>query len=729
GGGGCGGAETFNWASPLPFVKNKSKQEQTLEDMEGFAMEGLRTLLVAVADISWEVYSRWEVLFDAASTDMVEIEKRKEGGFNAIDALMDEVEVGMHLLGCTAIEDKLQKGVGGCISDLQNAGIGVWMLTGDKEETAVNIGVACQLLRPEAEMERVVINMDPRTGYRNVKEIWERLEEEHLRLEDDIVAAREQGRAPRDRALVIDGQSLILATHPSCRAELATFAMECKAVVCCRVSPDQKREVVAMVRENNSNARTLAIGDGANDVAMIQGAHIGVGISGQEGMQVVGVLVFVGTCLLVLCLWFGVSVLLKRQWGKYQHNCCGSFVEGTPSVSFDKMCSFSLLNILKSTTSCVYYIRVLLAVNSSDFAIAQFSYLRKLALVHGRRNYRRTAKLVCYTFYKNILMAVPMAWYAMMNGFSGQKFYTEGGIQLFNVLFTLWPVLALAIFDYDVSTEDGERYPRLYVLGIYDVFFNARVFWSWIVQATVEALLITMVPILLFQGGKDNFGTEISLFEYGAISFTLVVFLSNSKILWLQYRWTWVNLMLIWVSIGSWFCVAILISTLVRVDFDFFQASIWSSLPPLTVFLHLLRNPSFYAVVVLCFTAVFIRDITWKFYHRWWRPKLHHIVLEAEASGRSTPLLDLSAADENARVNMESVLKADKLDEIREGVRMVGSGSVGAGGSDGGGGSVRLESPKLPPQSIKAAGSPSRWSPGDFSKAVIRDMVGQGGAA
>lgn len=71
------------------------------------------------------------------------------------------METNLELLGCTAIEDKLQDGVGRCVEALQGAGVKVWMLTGDKEETAVNIGVACQLLGPEASVERIIINMDP----------------------------------------------------------------------------------------------------------------------------------------------------------------------------------------------------------------------------------------------------------------------------------------------------------------------------------------------------------------------------------------------------------------------------------------------------------------------------------------------------------------------------------------------------------------------------------------
>ncbi|CAN0004343.1 unnamed protein product, partial [Ectocarpus sp. 4 AP-2014] len=265
-----------------------------------------------------------------------------------------------------------------------------------------------------------------------------------------------------------------------------------------RPPPTPVLQVVALVRERRPEARTLAIGDGANDVAMIQAAHIGVGISGQEGMQ---------------------------------------------------------------------------AVNASDFAIAQFRFLQKLMLFHGRQNYRRMSKLVAYTFYKNILMAVPMAWYVVANGYSGQKFYTEGGIQFYNIMFTLWPILFLGCFDRDVSLEDTENFPQLYVLGINDVFFNAKVFWSWISQAMVEAALITFVPLLLLKGGPGDDGTEVSYMFYGGTTFSLVVLLANSKILWLQYRWTWWAAVLVMASVLAWFGTACILNILHKVDFDFFMVS------------------------------------------------------------------------------------------------------------------------------------------------------------
>ena len=61
----------------------------------------------------------------------------------------------------------------------------------------------------------------------------------------------------------------------------------CEAVICCRVSPAQKAEVIKLIKEDDPDVITLAIGDGANDVSMIKEAHIGVGLYGNEGLRAV----------------------------------------------------------------------------------------------------------------------------------------------------------------------------------------------------------------------------------------------------------------------------------------------------------------------------------------------------------------------------------------------------------------------------------------------------------
>ena len=252
----------------------------TEQIMEEHSNEGLRCLVIAARDLDAPTYLEWSARYRAALTNLSELEKKSRDEPNAIDALMDEMEKELTLLGSTAIEDKLQDGVPATIRDLSRAGIGTWVLTGDKEETAINIGFACQLLDTATQL--LVINKKSHPLAADVQRA----------LADAAKAAAAAPTAAR-RALVIDGDCLeaVLATNPDthelvgCQTPFLQFTQHCASVVCCRCAPSQKAQVCSLVRYSVKGATTLAIGDGANDVAMIQAAHIGVGISGQEGMQ------------------------------------------------------------------------------------------------------------------------------------------------------------------------------------------------------------------------------------------------------------------------------------------------------------------------------------------------------------------------------------------------------------------------------------------------------------
>jgi magnesium-transporting ATPase (P-type) len=115
------------------------------------------------------------------------------------------------------------------------------------------------------------------------------------------------------------------------------------------------------------------------------------------------------------------------------------------------------------------------AVNASDYAIAQFRFLTPLLLKHGRYNYLRMSNLICFMFYKNICMSLTMFWFNFYCGFSGEKMYTEGAIQFFNLFYTSIPILLYATYDKDVSPEDAVQFPQLYAAGIHNKFFNVSV--------------------------------------------------------------------------------------------------------------------------------------------------------------------------------------------------------------------------------------------------------------
>ncbi|KZS88835.1 calcium transporting ATPase [Sistotremastrum niveocremeum HHB9708] len=258
----CKGADTV-------ILERLSKEEQpyterTLAQLEDYATEGLRTLCLASRDISAAEYSTWSSLYDKAAA-------RISGRGDALDEVAELIEKDMSLLGATAVEDKLQEGVPDTIHTLQMAGIKVWVLTGDRQETAINIGMSCRLISES--MNLVIVNE-------------ESAHETEQFLSKRLTAIKNQRKSGEleDLALVIDGKSLTFALEKEISKTFLELAIMCKAVICCRVSPLQKALVVKLVKKNQK-AILLAIGDGANDVSMIQAAHVGVGISGVEGLQ------------------------------------------------------------------------------------------------------------------------------------------------------------------------------------------------------------------------------------------------------------------------------------------------------------------------------------------------------------------------------------------------------------------------------------------------------------
>ncbi|KAL0969639.1 hypothetical protein UPYG_G00230160 [Umbra pygmaea] len=255
----CKGADSVIYER---LVKNSMYKDVTLNHLEIFATEGLRTLCYAVADISEVSYQDWAELYQQAATSINNRALQMAESYELI-------ERNLQLLGATAIEDKLQDGVAETIDVLLQADIKMWILTGDKQETAINIGHSCRLLRKD--MRLLVVNEDSLDGTRAALSHHCGILGEALHKENDI-------------ALVIDGETLKYALSFEVLQYFLDLALSCKAVICCRVSPLQKSEVVDLVK-TKVKAITLAIGDGANDVGMIQTAHVGVGISGNEGLQ------------------------------------------------------------------------------------------------------------------------------------------------------------------------------------------------------------------------------------------------------------------------------------------------------------------------------------------------------------------------------------------------------------------------------------------------------------
>jgi phospholipid-translocating P-type ATPase (flippase) len=539
----------------------------TSAHIDQFSIEGLRCLVLAMAEIPEEKFNVWRSQYDAAQTDLVELEKKKKNEINDIETLEDFIEKNLTVVGATAIEDRLQDGVPECIEQLTAAGIKVWVLTGDKEETAINIAVACNLVLPKEFMDQLVINNNTAPSLSHARQLLIRelkryqqdstgiegnshalphgngseyskvppqhLEEEqqpfHFELQD--IVPLPQGVRPR--ALVIDGPSLIpIMADKETRRLLLLFTQCCQAVVCCRVSPDQKREIVDLVKKNVHGVRTLSVGDGANDVAMITTAHVGVGIRGEEGVQ---------------------------------------------------------------------------AVNASDFAIGQFRFLGPLLLKHGRANYMRMAVLICFMFYKNIFMSSCMFWYNFYNAFSGLKFYGEAAIQFFNLFYTSVPIIFYAAYDYDLDFKTLLSYPQLYRACIHGKYFNDKIFWMWVFNAALESVFCAILPLYALSNFDYRTGMLSVYNEPGAFCFTAVVVICNVKMLLIQNNWYYGSVIALLLSIGSWILIAYLSNFIPFVDFHFYL--VWS---------RMLQTGTFWLLLLLICTAVTLKDVALMWLRRQW---------------------------------------------------------------------------------------------------------------
>ncbi|UKZ80625.1 hypothetical protein TrVFT333_008388 [Trichoderma virens FT-333] len=311
--------------------------EVTLRHLEEYASEGLRTLCLAMREVPEQEYLEWRQIFDTAATTV--------GGNRAdeLDKAAEIIEHDFYLLGATAIEDRLQDGVPETIHTLQQANIKVWVLTGDRQETAINIGMSCKLLSED--MMLLIVNEESAAATRD-------------NIQKKLDAIRTQGDGTIEMeslALVIDGKSLTYALEKDLEKLFLDLAIMCKAVICCRVSPLQKALVVKLVKKYQKQSILLAIGDGANDVSMIQAAHIGVGISGVEGLQAarsadvaIGQFRYLRKLLLVHGAWSyqrvsktilfsfykNIALYLTQFWYTFQNVFSGQVIYESWTLSF-----------------------------------------------------------------------------------------------------------------------------------------------------------------------------------------------------------------------------------------------------------------------------------------------------------------------------------------------------------------------------------------------------------
>ncbi|KYO35829.1 hypothetical protein Y1Q_0024441 [Alligator mississippiensis] len=477
----CKGADTILYELLHPSCGDL--KEETTEHLNEFAGEGLRTLVVAFKNLEEKYFEDWIKRHHQASTVL-------EGREEKLSKLYEEIEKDLMLLGATAIEDKLQDGVPQTIETLSKAHIKLWVLTGDKQETAVNIGYSCNLLYDDMADIFIIEGSTSSDVLTELRDARKKMKPESFSESDEANVQFEKKTKkscilPEEQAngvygLIINGHSLAYALEGNLEQELVRTACMCKVVICCRVTPLQKAQVVELVKKYKK-AVTLAIGDGANDVSMIKTAHIGVGISGQEGMQ---------------------------------------------------------------------------AVLSSDFSFAQFRYLQRLLLVHGRWSYIRMCKFLRYFFYKNFAFTLVHFWYGFFSGFSAQTVYDEWFITLYNLIYTSLPVLGMSLFDQDVDDGWSMQFPQLYTPGQQNLYFNKVEFIKCMLHGVYSSLILFFVPYGAMYDTMRSDGKAVADYQsFALMAQTCLLIVVSVQIGLDTAYWTAVNQFFIWGSLAVYFAI------------------------------------------------------------------------------------------------------------------------------------------------------------------------------
>ena len=278
----CKGADSII-EKRLSEKSNKEILIQCKYYVDKFSAQGLRTLFIAMKLLSENEYNNFSKDLNEAMMSLEDKDKK-------VNQVYDSIEQNLYLIGTTIVEDKLQEKVPETIRDLRLAKIKVWMLTGDKMNTAYNIGLSCNLINRQMKIFNIC-GIEPKKH-----EITLSVINQHERNEVILNFAKEFQRfkgefnsmeSPQYGILVDEKALLTIEEDEEIQKIFLDIAKDAVAVICCRVSPLQKSQVVKMMKNYNPNSKTLAIGDGGNDVSMIMEAHIGVGIYGEEGLRAV----------------------------------------------------------------------------------------------------------------------------------------------------------------------------------------------------------------------------------------------------------------------------------------------------------------------------------------------------------------------------------------------------------------------------------------------------------
>lgn len=592
--------------------------------IDNFSCEGLRTLVWAVRELSPgfldNFLKTWREVSIKPDSDPEYISHTKR------------LERDLTFLAASAIEDRLADMVPETLATLLSAGIKVWMLTGDKTQTAVNIARSSNLAPAESEWlylthEEVTL-MEEKLKQGEVvappisEFVLEKLEKSptknkllalitlldafekrvsptvikerrkliHRRVEDaaeyntydtsehpqdrkpsgaqqptsDVSSVKQKftkfGRQLKDAfsftelyrkkkeykttvpfTTVIDSDVFKLIYMNNLHDFLLSVTMHSTAVVCCRLSPEEKALIVTMTRNRDKYITTLAIGDGANDCPMIKSANIGVGIAGNEGLH---------------------------------------------------------------------------ASNSSDFSLPEFKYLRRLLFVHGHYTHLRNSELIEYCIYKNLILVFVNGLFSGQCLFTSQILFNDMMVTMYNIVLTFLPIFIYALTEHDIKDRVLEVHPRVYSVFEKKPETNIKSIGLRILIAFYHSLcMYFLTRFAISYNVTEMNGHNIDLTLFGYYLLNELIFIVTIKICLQTKYWSWATL------IALIFTVTVFVILLLLTNYTTIITE--TLLNTMSFASHTLH---FWVTISSVVFAALLPDVMYTFIRRFYFPNSHDLL-------------------------------------------------------------------------------------------------------
>ncbi|BFU18901.1 phospholipid-transporting P-type ATPase, putative [Entamoeba histolytica HM-1:IMSS-B] len=413
------------------------------EECNNLAREGLRTLVFGSRKMSQEEYQAFNERYDHANTLMT-------GREEEVLKVQESIEHGLNAMCITGVEDELQEDVQKTLEMLKQANVRVWMLTGDKVETATCIAKSTKLVDIDQEIIQFFANsIDEATSliFNNEGSIG-------------------------TKALIVDGNTLSLMLKEMSK-EFIQFALKAQAVVCCRCLPSQKADIVRLVK--SSGLTTCAIGDGGNDVSMIQEADVGLGIEGKEGKQASMAADFSikqFSHMLKLLLWHGRNSYIR-----------------TSDLALFIMHRGMIISIMQAVFSMVFYFT----------PITLFTGI----LLVGYSTFYTMAPVFSLVLDERIslkdIMQFPVLYAEMQKG-QNLSFKTFSAWMFISILQgSVIMMLAMILFDSSFVHIVSISFTVLILIELLNIGFTIRR-WNWIIFASeASSVLMYLISIIVLR--------------------------------------------------------------------------------------------------------------------------------------------------------------------------------------------------------------------------------------